>query len=352
MLAVGLAAGFAMHRSDFCIAGAFRDVFLFGSTFMLKMTGIAVLAAMALIEALRVTGIAPSVAGGPPTLGNLPGGIIFGFGMVLAGGCAVGILYKTGAGNASALAALAGAVTGSGLYAELHPALLPFTTGALGTKATTLPQLLELSPALPAGLTVAAGGWFLFRMARKGELSRGGSARGYIEPWITASLLALLTAGAVAVTGMPLGITTFYAKTAAWLENLAAPGHVSSLAYFGAAGFKLTTPLGIEIKGGAGPVFDSIALIQGATIAGILGGSFLSSLALGEFRPRFAIPARHYLTAFAGGVILALGARIGFGCNVWYVLGGLPAFKLQAVLFTAGLFPGAWLGGLLLKRLI
>ncbi len=29
LLLIGVTAGFLMHRSDFCMAGAFRDVFLF-----------------------------------------------------------------------------------------------------------------------------------------------------------------------------------------------------------------------------------------------------------------------------------------------------------------------------------
>jgi hypothetical protein len=34
---LGSVAGYVMHRSDFCIAGMFRDLFLFRNTLMLRM---------------------------------------------------------------------------------------------------------------------------------------------------------------------------------------------------------------------------------------------------------------------------------------------------------------------------
>jgi hypothetical protein len=49
---------------------------------------------------------------------------------------------------------------------------------------------------------------------------------------------------------------------------------------------------------------------------------------------------------------MALGSRMAQGCNVWHLLGGLPLFSLPSLLFLVGLFPGAWLGGRWLRRLL
>ena len=35
-LAIGLAAGFVMHRADFCTAASFRDLFLFRAFFLMR----------------------------------------------------------------------------------------------------------------------------------------------------------------------------------------------------------------------------------------------------------------------------------------------------------------------------
>lgn len=101
-LLLGLAAGFVMHRSDFCIAGMFRDLFLFGTVFKLRTLLLLVASSMSLFEMARqfgVLSIYPFPLFGSPSLANIIGGFIFGVGMVLAGGCVVGSLYKMGAGS-------------------------------------------------------------------------------------------------------------------------------------------------------------------------------------------------------------------------------------------------------------
>ena len=123
-LFVGLVAGFLMHRSDYCLAGMFRDFFLFRSTLMLRTLLLLIITSMVLFEGARLCGLLPlhpfpllgSVSGT-----NIIGGFLFGVGMVLAGGCVVGTLYKMGAGSILSLVAFIGLLTGSGFYAEIHP---------------------------------------------------------------------------------------------------------------------------------------------------------------------------------------------------------------------------------------
>ncbi len=52
-LLLGLAAGFIMHRSDFCIAGMFRDLFLFRRFVLIRSFVLLVTVSMALFEAAR-----------------------------------------------------------------------------------------------------------------------------------------------------------------------------------------------------------------------------------------------------------------------------------------------------------
>jgi hypothetical protein len=152
---------------------------------------------------------------------------------------------------------------------------------------------------------------------------------------------------------MPMGVTTSYAKAAAFLEQLVAPVHVASLTYFTMPSLHYRLPFGAtQQAAGAAPVFDVLALIQVPLIVGIVLGALFSALLLGEFRPRWKVPGRQVLMVFAGGIIMALGSRMGQGCNVWHLLGGLPTFTMQSLLFLAGLLPGAWLGAAALRRLL
>src|SRR5512138_976060 len=112
-LLLGLAAGFVMHRSDFCIAGMFRDLVLFRRTVMIRSFVLLVAASMVLFEAARRFGLLsahPFPLLYAPTAANLVGGLLFGIGMVLAGGCVAGTLYKMGSGSCLSMTAFAGLV--------------------------------------------------------------------------------------------------------------------------------------------------------------------------------------------------------------------------------------------------
>ena len=356
-LMVGLSAGFIMHRSDFCVTAAFRDLFLFRDAFLLRQMLLLVVISMALFESGRLVGLIeqpPFPLLGAPSLANLAGGFVFGIGMVLAGGCVVGSLYKLGAGSVAGGVALLGMLAGSAAYAEFHPQWAAFARSTVLVRdAITVPQWLGVSPAALLLPLAAAGALWLAREFRAGHMVRPAFARGHLPPWRAAVLLALLGFMSYALVGMPMGITTSYAKIGGWIESLVAPGHVAGLVYFSLQPLDYTPPLaGRPIRGGPGPTLDAIAAIQFPLIAGIVVGAFVSARRVGEWRPVWRLPPRQLVSALAGGVLLGLAARMAAGCNIWHLWGGLPILALQSLLFTAGLLPGAWVGARLLARFV
>lgn len=354
---LGGAAGYVMHRADFCIAGMFRDLFLFRRATGLKGLAVAVLASAAGFLVASQSGL---VSAGPfPLLGtaslaNLLGGAAFGVGMVLAGGCVVGTLYKVGAGSGLSLVALIGLVLGSTLYAELHPwwSEVSRAVGLFGA-AVTLPEALAV-PAWALLLPVlAAGAVAVHRWGARGELTRRYHPEGYLQPWQAALALAVLGVLSYVLVGMPMGITTSYAKAGAFVMSWLVPAHAQELAYFQAEPLSYVPPFSDAlVSGGAGPRLDAIAAVQFPLILGIVLGAAASAALLRELRPRFRAPWRHHASALVGGVIMGLAARMAPACNLWHLLGGLPILALQSLLFVAGLLPGAWLGSRLLARYV
>lgn len=355
-LALGAVAGFAMHRSDFCLAGAFRDLFLFRRTRLLRALLLLVCVTAALVEAVRLGGglpLYPFPLLGAPSAATAVGGLLFGGGMVLAGGCVIGVLYQAGAARASAWIALAGMVGGSALYAELFPWLRSFdqATRLLGG-ARTLPQWLGLDPVWLVAPAFGAGATLLWR-TRSPRRTAQFRAAGAVEPWKAALVLSGVTVTSLLVVGMPLGVTTSYAKVAAALEALVAPEHVAGVAYFRAAPLDYTHPwTGLRLAGGPTPLFDGVALAQVPVIVGVILGAASSAALLGELRLRPRLPPRQVLSALAGGVLMALGSRMGAGCNLWHLFGGLPVLATTSLLFCGGLLPGAWLGSRILVHVI
>ncbi|MFH7319673.1 YeeE/YedE thiosulfate transporter family protein [Desulfurivibrio sp. D14AmB] len=352
--AAGLILGHIFYRSDFCMAGMVRDFFLFGDNSRLRSLLLAVLLTTLFFLLARALWLLPFAV--PPTFGlgsvaGIVGGLLFGIGMVLAGGCVVGTLYKLGSGNLTSLVAFAGIVGGSLIYAEIHllvremEQLLPMT-GEMG--------LLQSWPR--AG---GIGGWLLLivflpllrHWQRQGLLRLEAAAEGYLQPWRVAVILALLNLLLILATGWPMGISTAYAKIGAYLAAPLAPAHLANLAYFTEPSLVVTRGETV-LSGGAGPRVDLISFSELPLLLGIIIGSLLTALRLREFRFYGLPPLRQGVAALIGGILVALGARIAGGCNFKYLLGGLPLFSYQAMLFTMGMVAGAWLGARLLTRII
>lgn len=352
---LGLAAGFIMHRADFCLTGMFRDLFLFRAVFKLRILLLLIIVSMILFEAARLSGLSyypfPLIAS--PSLTALVGGTIFGIGMVLAGGCVVGSLYKSGSGSVPSMVAVCGLIVGSALFAEIFPWWSRLVAAASIFKGKfTLAQALEISPLVPVAIAVGiALPWFLAVQRRHGW-QRQTYTDGSLQPWVAAIALAGIGLLSAIVVGTPLGITSSYAKAAAMTEAAICPDHFAGVSFFKIMPLQYAQPFtGTMLRGGPGKELDAVALIQFPLVLGIVAGGALSTLLLKEFRIRWKLPLRQYVSAAAGGVLMGLASRMAAGCNVWHLLGGLPLLTMQSLLFLAGMVPGAWLGGRLFLRL-
>lgn len=354
-LVLGLLAGGIMHRADFCMTATFRDLFLFRATTLPAALLILVTVSAILFEGLRLAGALvrfPFPAYGLPSLASFFGGILFGIGMVLAGGCVVGILYRLGAGARLSLWGLAGLIAGSALYAEIHPFWSAFAKATTFAAAVTLPQWSGLPPWLFVIALVTVTGLVVWRHPAAFTPPVGWrSVSGYIPPVYAALALAGIGALSAVFLGMPMGVTTSYAKAAAVLEQWLLPEHFATVGFFQLQPLNLTLPLAAQpLRGGPGPAFDGIAVIQYPLILGIVLGAAFSAWRLGEWHWHEGATRRQKISVLCGGILMGLASRMTPGCNVWHLWGGLPIFAGQSLLFLLGILPGAWLGGRLLVR--
>jgi len=130
---IGLLIGIILQRSRWCVVRALREPFISGDS----ESAVAIIAGLLVgllgFTVIKIMGIGSELAG-VPALANgdsnfwmpaIIGGIIFGFGMTIAGGCTVGSTWRAGEGHVKLWLALVGIVIAATLTAEyIRPAFL------------------------------------------------------------------------------------------------------------------------------------------------------------------------------------------------------------------------------------
>ncbi|MFP4458922.1 MAG: YeeE/YedE thiosulfate transporter family protein [Candidatus Zixiibacteriota bacterium] len=109
-LILGFIIGLVLQKSRFCIVRAFREPFMTGESEAPIGVMAAIIVTLLGFTVIKYMGVGASTLGGARILAMtwvsanfwlnaLIGGTIFGFGMTIAGGCAVGCLWRVGEGQ-------------------------------------------------------------------------------------------------------------------------------------------------------------------------------------------------------------------------------------------------------------
>lgn len=144
ILLMGMAVGVIIQRSRFCFASAFRDILRGGGEFkrsarlqvgialgiMVGATGVFILKYMGYVD--------PDAYVKPAGWSNIAGGILFGLGMVIAGGCASGSLWRAAEGHIKLWVALAAAILS---YAPLRYLIRTYASWIYGPKISLVSTL-------------------------------------------------------------------------------------------------------------------------------------------------------------------------------------------------------------------
>lgn len=101
LVILGFGIGFVLHRSRFCFSRVFREPFMTAEGEMTKAMILAIALGAPVGAALIAYGTIDPYVSIPARfwLGSLLGGLVFGVGMIFAGGCASGSLWRIGEGH-------------------------------------------------------------------------------------------------------------------------------------------------------------------------------------------------------------------------------------------------------------
>ena len=322
LVGLGVALGITFMGFQYGFASGWRRFLQTGDGSAVSLHFI--LAALCALVFIPVTasGIGPSGSLAPISISLFVGAFMFGVGMQLANGCGSGVLFSFGGGSGRMLVALPFFVLGSVIGSVVLPPVLAF--GALDP--------IEIGGRLPlAGklavnlmLLLGAAGLFFWFGRRQGIY--------LTKRMLGATILIAVLCWAVFMVsrhpwGVTFGFTLWGAKMASFIGV-----PIEQATFWNWPGPKRA--LTHSVLSDTSSLMD-LAMIVGAGLAASLSGAF----------GKASWPAAPQLFAAAlGGILMGIGARLGFGCNIGAFLAGTASGSVHGWIWFAMAMAGSVLG--------
>lgn len=338
-LVLGLAFGAVGQATRFCVRGAIADWVALRNPARLLAWALAVAVAAIAVQTLIALGVfdAQRTLAWSNRLSWLScavGGLLFGFGMMLGGGCPQRNLVKTGSGDLKALVTLL--VTAVAALMTLRGAFAPWRAEWLDAAAIPLQTPQDLGSLLAPGAAGIVRALVVLLIAAA-VLAWGWKRRRAIPAshWFAGLVVGLLVAAAFALTGR-IGFVAEHPQTLepAWL------------------GTQSRRPEGLSFVAPVAHAMDLLTLWTdrntvatfGVTLSlGVLLGSLAAATARRQFRLEGFTQPRELVRHLAGGVLMGFGGITALGCTLGNGVTGLAMLSVGALLATAGIVAGALL---------
>ncbi len=332
---IAVIMGAVISRTNFCTMGAVSDWINIGDFGRLGAWFLAIVVAMISVNLMELFALINIDSTRPPyrsaTLAwprYILGGLIFGVGMTLAGGCVSKNLTRFGAGNIKSFVTLAVAAVFAflmtktafyevGFYNWIHPISLDLTSvniesqdvGSLftalfaGIDASTFRLLINL-------VLIVAVVFFILRT--RGIQDNGANLWAGLVIGIAAAAGWFLTSGSIGES---------WVEAAEWADN--PPVGV------GPQSFTFVNPLG-EIFSLVGNPGNAAVLITAGVMAalGLVVGAFLESITAKQFRFTWFASTKDFVVNAIGGMLMGIGGVLALGCTVGQGISGLSTLAL------------------------
>jgi len=316
-LAVGTVFAIMVQHFRFCLVAAISNLLLIKDTRQSIAFAAALVVAITGTQLLEMTGIV-AIADSSyrnSTLdwfGAATGGLVFGIGATLAGGCAARTLIKTMEGSIHSLIALlsfaiVASITQFGFLASPRIQLSQITAIELTTDSG-IAYILSLSPWLVLSVVVAGLLFFIYKC------------------WKRSPDKIMLSVGAI-IGGLVV-LSWFVTGVLAQDEfNPTTPSAMTLSGPFARFGYMLYS--------GRIPVISfAVSFVTGVTVI-----SLLLALMTGQFK--LTVPAKGMVKmALLGGALMGIGAIMAYGCNIGQGLSGISTLSLESLLAFMGMIAG------------
>jgi len=350
-LPIGFLFGFFLQKGDLCGSSAFSEVVMMKDWRKVFGLWVVIVTAMSGFAALDLLGWIELNPKPFLYLNVIVGGIVFGVGMVLAGGCISGCLYKAGAGNLNSMAALVGIPLGAMTveYGPLYPLQQAMKQHVIETRdgsVASLPNVLGLPYWVLAALCLMATVVALFlsrkKLKVKQHLTAGGESwfqrfmTSSWKPWQAGLAIGLLmipayVSSAASGRNYPLGAK----EGVVHLERLLIDRDLEQIWQAPRSTPKISADLTnppVEAGGATRRPGKKVVWWMVGLVVSLVLGSHAAGRLSGRARllPK---PPDETITAFGGGLLVGVGTAFGMGCVVGNILSGWALMSLGGLLF-------------------
>jgi len=338
--ALAFAFGAVAQRTRFCTMGAVADLVNFGDSTRIRQWLLAIAVAIIGTQWLAAAGLidmGDSFHTGPQVLvtSYLLGGFMFGFGMVLAGGCSSRTLVRVGAGSLKSLVVFV--VLGVVAYVSLRGALAVLRVSAIEPMHIALAGRQDL-PALLAGATGASlpTAHLLVGTAIGGLLAA--VALGSREFRTLGNLLTGLAIGGIVVgvwyVSGHLGHVAEHPRTLEEAFIGTYSGRMESLTYIAPIAHTLDWLMFYSDR-------SNVLTLGVAAVFGITAGAAAVALATGEFRWEGFRDTEDTANHIVGAALMGFGGVTALGCTVGQGLTGISTLAVGSLLAVPSIVAGA-----------
>jgi uncharacterized membrane protein YedE/YeeE len=325
----GLLLGAISQRTHFCTMGAISDVVHMGDWTRARQWLCAIGVAMLGFAALSDLGlIDPSKTLYASTrlmwLSTLVGGVMFGYGMVIASGCGNKALVRIGGGNLKSLVVFV--VMGISAFATLKGITAVLRVNTVDTWFVDMAAGANLNALNVPGLDYILGAALMLWVLRHKDF------------WSFDSLLAGLGVGGLVVAmwwvSGHLGFVAEHPETLDAVYLATNSGRIEALNFVAPVAYTLDW---LMFYSDASKVL-SVGIIA---VAGVLAGSAASALQNKTFRwEGFASP-RDLGQHLFGSVLMGVGGVTAMGCTFGQGLSGISTLSLNSFIALAAIVVGA-----------
>lgn len=338
--ALAFAFGAVAQRSRFCIMGGVADLVNFGDSTRMRQWLLAIAVAVIGTHLLAGTGqidMGKSFHTGPQVLvaSYLLGGFLFGFGMVLAGGCSSRTLVRIGAGSLKSLVVFL--VLGVTAYIALRGVLAVLRVSAIEPMHFTLaggqdlPALLARATGAPlATMHLAAGLGIGGLLAACALAAREFRTR---ENLLTGLAIGGIVVGVWYVSGH-VGRVLEHPRTLEEAFVGTYSGRMESLTYIAPIAHTLDWLMFYSDR-------SNVLTLGVVAVLGITLGSAAVALATGSFRWEGFRDTEDTANHIVGAALMGFGGVTALGCTVGQGLTGVSTLAIGSLLAVASIVAGA-----------